>query len=74
MWTELEQYIALEDSEKRRSGCTNAKIWQLVQSSSTEAENLDNDFDELATTIREMGWGDDKRKSRFGVEKEEEGS
>ena len=66
MWTELEQYIALEDSEKRRSGCTNAKIWQLVQSSSTEAENLDNDFDELATTIREMGWGDDKRKSRFG--------
>ena len=37
-----------------------------------QAENHENDFDELATTIREMGWGDDKKKSRSGVEKEEE--
>ena len=51
----------------------NARIWQMVQSSSTKAENLDNDFDELATTKREMGWGD-RKKSRLGVEKEEESS
>ena len=34
-------------------------------SSSTQAENLENDFDELATTVREMGWGDDRKKSIF---------
>ena len=52
----------------------NAKIWHMVQCSSTEAENLENDFDELATTIWEMGWGDDQKKSRFGAEKEQESS
>ena len=30
----------------------NAKVWQMVQSSSTKAENLENDYDEFATTIR----------------------
>ena len=50
----------------------NARIWQMVQSSSTKAENLENDFDELATK-REMRWGD-RKKSRLGVEKEEESS
>ena len=64
----------LGDSEKRRSGCKKAKIWKMVQSSSTKAENLENDFDELATTIWEMGWGDDKKKSRIWVEKEEKRS
>ena len=68
LWTELEQHI----SEKRRSGCMNAKIWQMVQSSSSWTENFENDFDELATTFREMGWGDDEMKSRFWCDKEEE--
>ena len=31
----------------------NAKVWQMVQSSSTKAENLENDYDELAATIRD---------------------
>ena len=43
----------------------------MVQSSSTKAENLEKDSQELATTKGEMGWGD-RRKSRFWVEKEEE--
>ena len=51
----------------------NAKIWQMVQSSNTKAENLENDFDDLATTIREMCWGDGK-KTRFWVDKEEDES
>ena len=49
----------------------NAKFWQMVQSSSTKAESLENDFDELAATIQEIGWGDVEKKSRFWVEKEE---
>ena len=53
MWTEREEYIASGDSERRRSGCMNAKVWQMVQSSSTKAENLENDCDELAATIRD---------------------
>ena len=51
MWMELEEYIASGDSEKLRSGCMNAPIWQTVQSSRTKAENLENDFNEIAATM-----------------------
>ena len=74
MWTELEQYIASEGSEKRRSGCMNARSWQMVHSSSTTAENLENDFDEIAATILEMGWGDGSKKTRFWLQEEDEES
>ena len=30
---------------------------------------MENDFDEIAATIREMGWGDGKKKTRFWPEK-----
>ena len=42
----------------------NAQIWQMVQSSSTKAENLENDFDGLAT-----GWRDDKGSPAHGMKK-----
>ena len=46
MWPELEEYIASEDSEK-----------MMAQSSNKKAENLENDFTEIAAAIREMGLG-----------------
>ena len=53
MWTELEEYMASGDSEKMRSGCMNAKIWQS----------------EIAAAIQDMGWNDGKKKTRFWLEK-----
>ena len=50
----------------------NASIWQLLQSINTKAENLENDFNEIAATIWEMGWG--QKKTRFGLGEEEESS
>ena len=72
MWQELDNNIFSWEPGKRRSGSLNAHIWQLVQSSITKAENVENDFNEIAAAIREMGWGDGKKNTRFGREKEEE--
>ena len=51
----------------------NAQNHQMVQSSSTEAENLENDFDEIAATIWEMGWSDGIKKTILWLEEEESG-
>ena len=34
-----------------------------------KAENLQNDFDEIAATIWEMGWGDRKKLTKLWLEK-----
>ena len=52
----------------------NAKIWQMLQSGNAKAENLENDFNEIAVTIQEMGWGEGKKKTSSWLEKEEEES
>ena len=44
----------------------------FIHSSKTKAENLENDFNEIAATIGEMGWGNGKQKTGFWLEKEEE--
>ena len=47
----------------------NAKIWKIVQRSNTKAENLWNDFNEIADAIREMGWGGGKKRQDFSSRK-----
>ena len=69
MWMELEEYIASGDSEKRTSGCMNAKIWQVAQSSNTKAKNLENDFNETAATIWRLAGVMVKRRPHSGSKK-----
>ena len=45
----------------------NAKIWQMVQSSNTKGENLENDFNEISLKMV-------KKKTRFWQEEEREES
>ena len=54
MWKELEDHVASWDTEKRRTKTLSTKIWQVTQSNATQAENLENDFKERATT--NVGW------------------
>ena len=46
------------EPEKSRSGSLNAQIWQLVQSRNTQAENLENGFNEIIAKIQEFAWRD----------------
>ena len=72
VWKEMADYIFSWELEKRRSGTLNAKNWQMVQSSDTKAENLEQDFPEIVAQVQELGWRDGKSLSRCWVEKEEE--
>ena len=74
VWKEMEDYIFSWELERRISGTPNAKNWQMVQSSTTKSENLENDSTETAAKVQELGWKDGKRLSRCWVEKEEEES
>ena len=68
MWQELDNNIFSWEPGKRRSGSLNAQIWQLVQSSNTQAENLEHDVNEIVAKIREFGWSEmlgwNKKKKR----------
>ena len=48
VWKEMEEKIPSSEPEKRRSGTLNAKNWQMVQSSTTTSDNLDNDGKRLS--------------------------
>ena len=68
----MEDYIFSWEPEKRRSGTLIAKIWQMVQSSNTKAENLEHDFTEIVAKFPELGWRDGQIQSICWFEKEEE--
>ena len=55
VWTEMEKYIVSWDPERRISSTLNAKIWQLVQGSTTKTESLENEFTEIAAKVQEVG-------------------
>ena len=57
-WKDIEQYIISWDQERRRSSTLNAKIWQLVHSSTTKVESLE-----------ERLRGDRGESSRIGLER-----
>ena len=69
MKREMEGYIFSGELEKRRPGTPNSKNWQMVQSSDTEAENLEHDFTEIVAKVQELGWRDGKRLSKKRKEK-----
>ena len=56
MWKAAAEYIGLWDTEKRRTCSSSTNIWQLAQSSATKAENLENDFTETTSKVKELGW------------------
>ena len=58
--------------ETRRSSILTGKIWQLVQSSTAKAENLENEFTEIAAKVQELDWKEGKRLFSCWVEQEEE--
>ena len=60
VWKEVEEYIFSWEQERRMSSFSNAKIWQLAQSSAIKAENLENDFTEATAKVQEMGWKEGK--------------
>ena len=68
----MENNIFSWELEKRKSGTLYAKIWQMVQSSNTKAENLEHDFTETVAKFQELGWRDGQIQSRCWSEKEEE--
>ena len=37
-----------------------ANLWQMTQSNATKAENLENDFFEVSSNTKELGWSDEK--------------
>ena len=60
VWKEVEQYIFSLEQKRRMSSFSNAKIWQVAQSSATKAENLENDFIEATAKVQELGWKEGK--------------
>ena len=51
----MEDYIFSWELEKRKSRTLYTKIWQMVQSSNTKAENLEHDSTEICGKIQRAG-------------------
>ena len=69
MSKELDNCIFTWEHRKRRSGSLNAQIWHLVQSSNTQAENLEHDFNEIVAKSKSWAevtryWVEKKKKKR----------
>ena len=69
MWPEFEDYMTSWDPARRRTGTLCTKIWQMTQSNATKSKNLENDFAELSTKTKELGWSDENDFLRAWIEK-----
>ena len=58
---EIAEYIISWNLGKKEIKYLEHKKLQLVQSSTTKAENLENDFTEIAVEVQELGWKEGKK-------------
>ena len=48
------------------------KLWQMIQSRDTKNLNLDEDFDEILSKIKQTGWTESTRTKRFWTQDDDE--
>ena len=48
------------------------KMWQMMQSKDTKNLNLDKDFEEIVSEVKQVGWNESTRTKRFWRQDEDE--
>ena len=68
----LWEYIEAFDKERGRPRLILTKLWQIAQSRETKNLNLDKDFDEILSNIKQTCWSESTRTKSFWTQDEEE--
>ena len=66
------EYIEAFDKERGRPQLIMTKLWQMMQSRDTKNLNLNKDLDEILSKIKQSGWNESTRTSRFWTQDEDE--
>ena len=61
----LGEYIEAFEKEMRRPQLVMNKMWQRMQSRDTKNLNLDKDFEEIMSKVKQVGWNESTRTKRI---------
>ena len=64
LWKELDEYMYSWEQETGRPNHFSTKIWQMIQSSNTKSENLENYFTEILEKTHVLGWNETTKSIR----------
>ena len=68
----LWEYTEAFDKEQGRPQPIMTKLWQIMQSRDTKNLNLDKDFDETLSKVKQTGWNESSRTKRFWTQGDDE--
>ena len=68
----LGEYIDSFEKELGRQHHIMTKMWQMMQSRDTKTLNLDKDFEEIMSKVKQAGWNELTKTTGFWREDEDE--
>ena len=69
---EIRDFLEASEKEEACPQLILAKLWQMMQSRDTKNLNLDKDFDEIMSKMKQTGWTDATRTRRFWMQDDDE--
>ena len=68
----LWEYMEAFDKELGRPRLIMTKLWQMMQRRDTKNFNLDKDFDDMMSKVKQTGWNESTRTKRFWTQDDDE--